>query len=312
MGPTLIQFVEIAGAFGFGAIVGWYVYYVNRYRRSEVQIGDVTTLIGVLGGAAVLTLYKPNTVLFGAYGVGLFVGFFGYFATLCFLVKRSANFTSDWFLDGRRKNPAADEGFGAAVGSPGSSGVAMSVRESTPSARTEVHFHGLDPRPGGDGFARAATAMGAETAQTDSERIVAACKQAWSDPTSRSACNFFVTDVAKRFGVTISGTADQIVDALRADAAWTVLADGVAARAAAGNGMLVVAGIRSTDYTPARQHGHLAIVTIGQMNPSGWAPAGYWGSLDADIAELGGAGSPISTCFSSAIKDKIVYRGRKI
>jgi len=49
----------------------------------------------------VLTLFPEQTDLFGAYGIGLFLGFFGYFAFLLILVKRSS-FTLEWFLDGRR------------------------------------------------------------------------------------------------------------------------------------------------------------------------------------------------------------------
>jgi hypothetical protein len=86
-------------------MIGWYVYYINRYRKSDVQLGDITTLIGVLGGGAATALFAPSGELFGAYGIGLFVGFFGYFVSLIYLVERSANFDADWFLDGRRKRP---------------------------------------------------------------------------------------------------------------------------------------------------------------------------------------------------------------
>jgi hypothetical protein len=42
--------LTVLGAGAFGAIIGWYVYYINRYRKSDVQLGDITTLVGVLGG----------------------------------------------------------------------------------------------------------------------------------------------------------------------------------------------------------------------------------------------------------------------
>jgi hypothetical protein len=87
-------------------LIGWYVYYINRYRKSDVQLGDITTLIGVLGGGTATALFSPGGELFGAYGIRLFVGFFGYFVSLIYLVDRSANFDADWFLDGRRKHPA--------------------------------------------------------------------------------------------------------------------------------------------------------------------------------------------------------------
>jgi hypothetical protein len=93
--------LQLLGAGGFGLLLGWYVYYINRHRREEVKLGDLVTLIGVIGGGAVLTLFPEQTDLFGAYGIGLFLGFFGYFAFLLLLVRRSS-FTLEWFLDGRR------------------------------------------------------------------------------------------------------------------------------------------------------------------------------------------------------------------
>jgi len=101
--------IQLLGAGGFGAIIGWYIYYVNRYRKGDVQLGDLVTVVGVLGGASVLALFPAKTDLFGAYGIGLFLGFFGYLVTLAGMVAKSKNFTADWFLDGRRKAPAAGE-----------------------------------------------------------------------------------------------------------------------------------------------------------------------------------------------------------
>jgi hypothetical protein len=97
--------LQLWGAGGFGAIIGWYVYYINRYRREDVQLSDIVTLIGILGGGAILALFPAGSRLFGAYGVGLFTGFFAYFATMLLFVGISKNFGVDWFLDGRRKKP---------------------------------------------------------------------------------------------------------------------------------------------------------------------------------------------------------------
>ena len=92
------------GAFCFGAIIGWYIYYINRYRKGDVAIGDITSVIGAVSGGTV-TAFFGGGAIFGAYGIGLAVGFFGYFLTLIILVAASKNFDSDWFLDGRRKDP---------------------------------------------------------------------------------------------------------------------------------------------------------------------------------------------------------------
>jgi hypothetical protein len=109
LASTILQDV---GAFAFGSVIGWYVYYVNRYRKGDVQLSDITTIIGAIGGAAVLAIYSKESDLFGAYGIGLAFGFFAYYFLLRGLVDKSHNFDSDWFLDGRRKDPADGYGYG--------------------------------------------------------------------------------------------------------------------------------------------------------------------------------------------------------
>jgi hypothetical protein len=100
--------IQIFGAMGFGAIIGWFVYFINRYRKGDVQWSDLITLIGILGGGAILALFPEQTDLFGAYGIGLFIGFFGYFVFLMVWVRVSPNFTVDWFLDLRRRRPSGE------------------------------------------------------------------------------------------------------------------------------------------------------------------------------------------------------------
>ena len=110
MEETVVQasMIQLLGAGGFGAIIGWYVYYVNRYRKGTVQFSDITTVVGILGGGAVLALFPARTDLFGAYGIGLFLGFFGYYFVLSVTVAISPNFDTDWFLDGRRRKLQKD------------------------------------------------------------------------------------------------------------------------------------------------------------------------------------------------------------
>lgn len=97
--------IQLLGAGGIGVLLGWYVYYINRHRKGDVQLSDLVTLVGVLGGGAMTTLFPARSDLFGAYGIGLFLGFFGYFVDLLIMVRISPNFDVDWFLDGRRKAP---------------------------------------------------------------------------------------------------------------------------------------------------------------------------------------------------------------
>lgn len=99
-----------AGALGFGLVIGWFLYFVNRYRKSEASFTDITTILGAVGGAAVTSLFGAGSEqLFGAYGIGLAIGFFSYFVVLVILVGLSDNFGADYFLDGRRKAPGDGE-----------------------------------------------------------------------------------------------------------------------------------------------------------------------------------------------------------
>jgi hypothetical protein len=119
--------VQLYGAACFGLLIGWYVYYINRYRKGDVQVSDLVTIMGVIGGSAVMALFPSGSDLFGAYGIGLAIGFFGYFLSLIILVGLSPNFDADWFLDGRRKLPDGTI-FVPQVGTPAAGGVPMEVR----------------------------------------------------------------------------------------------------------------------------------------------------------------------------------------
>jgi hypothetical protein len=68
--------IQLAGAFCFGGIIGWYVYIINRNHKEGMQLSHLTALIGVIGGGAVIALFPLSTDLFGAYGIGLGIGFF--------------------------------------------------------------------------------------------------------------------------------------------------------------------------------------------------------------------------------------------
>jgi len=70
------------GAGCFGAVIGWFTYYTMRYSSTHT-LSDVATVIGALGGAAVLAIF-PNqkSDLFSFYAIGLAVGFFVYVAIL--------------------------------------------------------------------------------------------------------------------------------------------------------------------------------------------------------------------------------------
>ncbi len=80
----IISFISGLGATFFGLIVGWMAYWILRLRAGAFVLSALITIIGVIGGAAVIALFKSD-VLFGWYSVGLVIGFFAYFAVVLIL-----------------------------------------------------------------------------------------------------------------------------------------------------------------------------------------------------------------------------------
>jgi len=198
--------IKAVGALAFGLIIGWYVYYVNRYRKGDVQFSDITSLIGVIGGGAVLSLFNTPD-LFGWYGVGLAIGFFGYFLVLAGLVKKSTNFDADWFLDGRRRNPASDFGYGQdAATTIRPMGVAVFRQDVQPiGGTTQTFYVGITPQS--QVVAQAATVA---AATTTGDKIKDACERLL--PANAGDCSGFAKALCGEFGVSLTGQANDIVD----------------------------------------------------------------------------------------------------
>lgn len=299
------QILQLLGAGGFGAIVGWYVYYINRYRSGDVQFSDLTTVLGTIGGAAVLALFPASTDLFGAYGIGLFIGFFGYFIVLMGLVGKSENFDADWFLDGRRKKPIDPYEIPGSIQQPPRPPMAVQ-----PPAAPAVIFYGAHPAQGMYPSAAPAPAMlPMALPNPTAARIIQTCKDVY--PTKKDACNFFAIEVASRFGVTLSGVADSIADQIKGTG-WTQHGtDGVAAANAARDGKLVVAALKGPDNVPPAGEGHVVIVTDGPLAHSKY-PTGYWGSTNPDVREKGDDGTTVNWCWNTNSRDKVIYSSRAV
>jgi hypothetical protein len=71
-----MSFAEI-GAGCFGLVIGWIVYRTLRRGPTTSSLSDIATVIGAVGGGAVLAIFKTAD-LFAAYSIGLAVGFFLY------------------------------------------------------------------------------------------------------------------------------------------------------------------------------------------------------------------------------------------
>ena len=294
--------LQLFGAGAFGAIIGWYVYYVNRHRKAEVQFSDIVTLLGAIGGAAILKLFPEQTGLFGAYGVGLFTGFFGYFLILCALVAASKNFNGDFFLDGRRKRPAPDE-YIPGPDEPGGGQWPMLVN---PQDRQTVVV--IPPDAIRLDAATTAAQYGTMLKLLSGD-VTAICKTQW--PNHNTDCNDFAKAVAAKVGVTLTGDADSIVDQITGSG-WTNLStDGVAASNAAAQGKLVIGGVKSRDLGDS--HGHVVIVVppTGPLAHDKY-PYAYWGSINGAIRDNGGLGKTVNWSFNTVARDKVTYASKVI
>lgn len=80
--------IELFGAGAFGLVVGWVTYRTLR-RAKTTGLSDLATVIGAVGGAAITGLFPEQSAAFGAYGIGLAIGFFGYFVTSLILASRT-------------------------------------------------------------------------------------------------------------------------------------------------------------------------------------------------------------------------------
>lgn len=63
------------GAACFGVFVGFLTYRTMVNNQADTTIGDIATVIGAVGGAAITGLYGPaNGLLFAWYTIGLLIG----------------------------------------------------------------------------------------------------------------------------------------------------------------------------------------------------------------------------------------------
>jgi len=76
------------GALCFGLVVGWITYRTLR-RTKPTGLGDISTVIGAVGGAAVISLFPQENGAFSSYCIGLAIGFFGYLLVAMNIDKRA-------------------------------------------------------------------------------------------------------------------------------------------------------------------------------------------------------------------------------
>lgn len=87
------------GAAAFGAVVGWLTYRIVRRSSESSGISDLVTVIAALGGGVVVDTRFAKAELFAAYGLGLAVGFFGYFVAGLLIERSERGLSADRTLD---------------------------------------------------------------------------------------------------------------------------------------------------------------------------------------------------------------------
>jgi hypothetical protein len=284
------EMITIIGAGTFGALIGWYLYYVNRQRKSDVQLGDLTTVLGIVGGGAVTALFEAKSVMFGAYGIGLAVGFFSYLVVLIYMVARSDNFDADWFLDGRRKSPAPPYAY-AEDGRPGPfSNFSASIEPLT----LPIKIVPVVTLQGPTALDIVATA----------KDVIDTCEAVWE--ANKADCNAFAKAVARKYNVTLSGQANDIVDQI-SGSGWEKITSGPKAAEAAAAGKLVIGALKGSDMTPPEAHGHVVVVVQGPL-AHGKYPSAYWGKLGG----VGEKNKTINYAWKASDRDKVIFGARSI
>lgn len=76
----------LAGALAFGIVTGYVTYRTLRRVKTE-GLSDIATVVGIVGGAAITGLFPASTDVFGAYGIGLAIGFFAYLVISLFVAN---------------------------------------------------------------------------------------------------------------------------------------------------------------------------------------------------------------------------------
>ena len=120
----------------------------------------------------------------------------------------------------------------------------------------------------------------------------------------KSECSGFVIAVANKFGIQLTGQADDIVTQIET-AGWTVLSDGVDAKNKADAGLFVIAGLKSGDHNPPRTHGHVVVVVSGDLAYNKY-PTGYWGTLGG----TGRKNTTINYAWNASDRDNVIYSAK--
>jgi hypothetical protein len=158
----------------------------------------------------------------------------------------------------------------------------------------------------GFGDLRVAEARAAQAQQT---AIVTACENAWDEEfiagiKNSDNCSGFVKSVAGKVGILLPATAnaDGLVDEIASK--WTKLDSGLIAWREARTGTFVLAGLKSSDHAPARNNGHIVVITDGSLYRDIYPPC--WGGSTGSAQSRGD--KSVGEVWNRTDRDKVIYR----
>ena len=141
----------------------------------------------------------------------------------------------------------------------------------------------------------------------DAQRIIKICEANWD--AHKSDCSGFVKAVAAELEVSTflpGDNANVIVDKLHAATDWAALSpgDGLAAKAQADAGLLVVGGLKGSDQVNPDLHGHVVVVIAGPLDSiHGKYPTAYWGQLNG----VGAKAETINWAWRAGDRENVRY-----
>ena len=176
------------------------------------------------------------------------------------------------------------------------------------SAQTKValEFEVRGPATGPIPPAPASEEVGQELAPAPAaspQDIIAECQAEF--PAHKADCSGFAKAVAAHFGVKLTGQANDIVDQMQ-QAAWTQLADGVAAKAKADAGWLVLGALKGSELANPENNGHVVVVVSGALVNG--KPIAYWGRLNG----VGEQGQSVSKAWRAVDLPNVHYAARQV
>lgn len=124
-------------------------------------------------------------------------------------------------------------------------------------------------------------------------KVVQACEKHWE--AHKSDCSGFAKAVAQELGISLTGSANDIVDQTQRPP-WTVLKSGVEAKYKADEGMLVVGGLKAVG------NGHVVIVVPGPLLHNKY-PTAYWGRLGS----TGRKNATVNWSWDEDDRDDVTY-----